>query len=208
MGNHELDERTRIVSGGTEPGVVPGTEPEDTSISDIVVRTVQRWRNEKGEPFSQADLFLGLGAGEAYPEMQIVDRLGFSAASVTLVDKRFSQDAKSRFSTNYPQTTLVESGLFEFLDKSPERGYSLVTALGVEHSLNIPHAMDTFISALPKVMKPGGIAVVFPYKGTYDPSAQWTTNDFEPLYPHTKFTNGLADAMMYVYRGKPQATPK
>lgn len=83
--------------------------------------------------------YLGLAAGQAYPELVVARDLGLAMGNVTLVDRCFSLSAQRRFEDSYSGVKTVTSGLFEFLDSPPERDFSmelLVFFLIVEKTCN------------------------------------------------------------------------
>lgn len=194
----ELDRNRRMI--GAEPGHVPGAEPTDTTTSNLVGGILERWMRTSGYTFSEDAKSLALGAGEAYPEMQLLERLGLNPTNATLIDSSFDTATRARLGSTHPGLQTVESGLFSFLDNPTAGGFSLVTAFSVETPLSHPDAMPMLTSRLPKIMTPGGIVAIFP-SGKLDASSHWKQNGFEPLSSLTTFKG---PASLLAYRLVPQ----
>lgn len=202
---HELD--SAAWAGLFEPDNAVPDETTHMYISYDWAEMIMRKLSEEGRDFYEGSM-LGLAAGWSEPEMYIARRIGIPYRNITLVDKNFSGSMKQIFAGEYSEVNAVESGMFEFLETTQKTDYSLVTALSIEYALKNPVAMDTFISLLPRIMQPGGIVLVFPYTGDYDPSSQWQSHGFEPLKTSTTYRGGSHNRLAYVFRGIPKEAAK
>jgi hypothetical protein len=199
---HELD-KCRWHEGQFEPDYGPAGDP--SSSGDTIAKTVARWLHKYDTPLPYDATYLGLAAGQAYPELKIVERLGIRNTNVTLIDRRFSATSKSRFAKDYPEIKVLETGMFDLLENTQSTYFSIVTALGIEYTLEDPDVIQALISGLPRIMRTGGIAAIYPYTGDIDPSPIWEANRFEPLFHYTTF-NGPYSTLIYRLANNNQAS--
>lgn len=192
----ELD-RSRWL-GTHEPDIVPLGEPGDVRSGQVAAEWVSRWCENNEVVLPDNAKYLGLAAGQAYPELEFARLLRIKNANVTLVDNLFQAHSRLRFGKDFPGVKAMDMGIFAFLQDPPYKDYSLVTALGVEYALRDSYAIEKFVSLLPNVMKLGGIVTVFPYTGE-DPSLFWAQSGFEPLYDQYTAYSGYASNLMYRY---------
>jgi len=108
---------------------------------------------------SKPETLLCLGAGQAYPELALVEALEIPYQNVTLVDKHFSYSAKNRLVEAAPEATLVEDGMFSYLERSNEKRFSLVTTFGL-HDVIIKENIDEFLKLLTGVIDNSAIVFI------------------------------------------------
>ena len=113
---HELDKVYRIGDGMDDVG-------EKSSLGSAVGSSIRFERGRFAGPLS-SELILCLGAGQAYPELDLVGELGIPHQNVVLLDRRFSNEARKRFQALAPQATIVESGMFSYLQSAEGMQFS------------------------------------------------------------------------------------
>src|SRR4051812_33552589 len=101
---------------------------------------------------------LGLGAGQGYPELSLAELMGIPHDSVVLLDRKFGAAARDRLARVASSVTLIEQGLFTYLQNPDGKKYSLVTTFGMHDALGSDN-MDEFFRLLPNVLV--DFAVVF-----------------------------------------------
>lgn len=190
---HELDNNRYYTY--SEPDHARSENPTDTTYGELVGEWIEDWINETGNRFPADTKYLGLAAGRGYSEMHIAERFGIKPANVTLVDRYFRPQALARFSREYPELQAIELGMFEFLENPPTTDFSLVTAIGVEYAFDNPAAAEAFIAGLPRVMRPGGIAAIFP-SGSADPTPHLEAHGLQPINPYSGFS-GRSSLLIY-----------
>jgi hypothetical protein len=109
---------------------------------------------------NRPETLLCLGAGQAYPELELVEKLAIPHENVVLLDRRFSELAKDRIATKAPQATLIESGLFTYLQEAEGRSFSLVTGFGLHDVLLEDISLKEFFRLIPRILEDSAIVFV------------------------------------------------
>lgn len=125
----------------------------DGSWAELVGIMLARARKEKPIP---TETLLALGAGQAYPELALARIAQIPLQSVTLLDVEFSSRARRRIATVAPEATLIETGLFSYLQNPDGNRYSLVTTFGL-HDVLRGENVEEFFRLLPNVLADSAI---------------------------------------------------
>lgn len=126
---------------------------------------------------------LGLGVGQGYQEVKLAEILGVSQESVVLLDRNFSPTARERLARVVPNATLIERGMFSYLNNPDGRRYSLVTTFGL-HDVLRGYMAEEFFRFLPNVLADS--AMVFFISTPMEPRAtrRAAMYGFTPVTPN------------------------
>ncbi len=169
----------------------------DDSIGEYLADTLMTALEEYGYLLPRNATYLGLAAGQAYPEMSLAKNLGIPHNKVTLIDRDFSHKALERHDAEFPEVTLINEGLFSYLSEPTQRKFSLVSVIGLEYVLRKNTHMQTLISLLPNVLCPQGLALIHLYEGPVYQEI-WERFEFEKLLGHELRMSSL----LYLFKGK------
>lgn len=135
---------------------------------------------ERGQTLPEDVRYLGLGVGQAYPEVALAKGLGVPPERAVFVDKRFRAYALDRLATDFPAVQTVTSGIFAFLETTAEKDFSIVSAFGIEYAISADDQIRPFIELMPRLMRVGGIvAISFYHAGNVD--EHWRRKGFQPV---------------------------
>lgn len=147
---HKLDRRQHIGDGSDSLNYNDDSWVENAELAINLYA--------EGFDASQTEI-LGLGAGVAYPELRLAEKLGVPFGKVTLLDRHFSARARERITRVAPDATVIEQGMFSFLSNPDGRKYSLVTTLGLHDAID-EFNKDEFLGLVINVMTEGGILLL------------------------------------------------
>ncbi len=105
------------------------------------------------------ELLLCLGAGQGYPELELIEALEIPYQNVTLLDRQFSTTVKDRLTKAAPEATLIESGMFSYLESAKGKHFSLVTAFGL-HDVITKETVDEFLRLITGVTDSSAIVFI------------------------------------------------
>lgn len=136
-----------------------GDHIDDLNIDGLWAETVGNMlataREQK--PIS-AEVMIGMGAGQAYPELDLARIAGIPSQNVFLLDRVFSTTARERIATVAPESKLIESGVFSFLQNPDGNRFTLVTTFGL-HDVLKGKNVEEFFRLIPNCLDDS--AVVF-----------------------------------------------
>lgn len=140
---------------------------------------INNWLRKRGLSLPKDAKYLGLACGWGLCERVFAMKLGIDDSRTTLLDKKFSDEAL-RIMDDNPEIGLIQAGIFAFLNEPKQRGFSVVSAFGVDYLLDGPSRIGALIVALPKILMPGGFVSVAPYSGK-DIGNIWEDNGFTAI---------------------------
>lgn len=190
MSLNELDQ-SRYTSP-IEPDLGSTTKEGGVNIGRTVASRIRRALVAQGTSLSDQSRYLALAAGQAYAEYAVAKGLDIALDNITLVDRQFEPLTLGCLRSEHPETEIIESGLFTYLDHPTRTGFSVVTALGIEYVLEDEVAMKALIKGTPKLLLPGGFVCIFPYFGK-DMRRTWVQQGFEEIHGY----NGNASLLLY-----------
>ena len=110
--------------------------------------------------FHTSETVLCLGAGQAYPELQLINSLKIPHENAVFLDRNFSLQARKRLGRLAPKAKLVESGMFAYLEGAQGEHFSLVTTFGLHDVLADRATFEKFLTLIPGVLDKSAIAVI------------------------------------------------
>lgn len=122
----------------------------------FVASVIRRQRTLLG--LGNPETLLSLGAGQAYPELELADTLAIPHRNIVLLDRYFSFKARDRLAKVAPEATLIESGLYSYLTSVNVGRFSVVTGFGLHDVLAANESLEEFLRILPRVLDNSGIA--------------------------------------------------
>lgn len=150
---------------------------DDVNRADIGELIGQRLKRA-GIVFPIDARYLAIGAGQAHPEIALAETLGIRPSNVTLLDKRFSPTARTRFRNTQFPGLILEENLADFFRKPSEERYDLASTFGMEYLFSDPQPLETLINGLSPRMNANGVVVMFPPTGN---RSLWEKYGFSPL---------------------------
>ena len=114
--------------------------------------------SERGTSDFSPEHLLCIGAGQSYPEIELVDLLKIPHSNVALLDKHFRTKARERLDSVAPDIMRIEQEMFSYL-QNPDRSFSLITTFGLDYLL-VGEFLNEFLGLVPNVLSDQGIVFV------------------------------------------------
>lgn len=157
---------------------------DDVNYPTVGIRLARRQSAEferLGLTLPQDARYLAIGAGQALAELEFASQLGISQERITLLDRGFSQYARTRFEQIGFTGAQVETDVFSYLAQPHEQKYDLVTALGMEYVFDTAEKAEQLIGGLTRVLNPNATAIIFPTYPKPDLTPIWHSHEFTNL---------------------------
>jgi hypothetical protein len=136
-----------------------GDEFDDVGRDGHSADGVAEWVKDRMKPLGICEPLsvLSLGVGQAYPELKFARELGVPMGNVTLLDKYFSERARDRIARLSPEATVLETGMYTYLQDPDDKRYSVVTTFGLHDVFRKTETVEEFFRLLPNVLMDSAI---------------------------------------------------
>ena len=132
--------------------------------------------------------YLAIGAGQAQAEMEFARALGVAEPRITLLDKKFSSKAVTRFTDTAFSGQQIEEDIFRFLDTPAHDKFDVVSAIGMEYVFDTQEGIEKLAAGLSTRMNPEGVALLLPSSFSGDATSTWNNYGFTSLGPNSNGT--------------------
>lgn len=155
---------------------------------------IRRYLKERKYMLPTDCRYLGLGVGQAYPEIELARQLRIPPTRTTFVDREFRPDVLLHIENKFAGVQLVTSDIFSYLERSPDQFVDIISAFGIEYAISRDDQIRALMRLLPRWMRTKGVVAVSFYMGK-NVDHLWKQRGFEPFRGYS----GQWSADLYIF---------